>query len=64
MGRFKIICRDNGQQEIFKEFDEVERVIKDMTFRDPSCFFIGDDIDKHGYTLEGFIEKFGKGEVG
>ncbi|MBB6625222.1 hypothetical protein H7E67_17540 [Clostridium gasigenes] len=59
-GRFKIICRSEGNQEIFKEYDDVEKVVNDMHWRDPSIFFIADDIDKQGYTLEQFTDKFAK----
>lgn len=38
MARFKIICVDNGEQEILKEYDDIDKVIYDMQWRDPSFF--------------------------
>lgn len=58
MARFKIICVDNGEQEILKEYDDIDKVIYDMQWRNPSFFFIGDEENKMGYTLEQFIDKF------
>lgn len=58
MARFKIICLDAGQQEILKESDDIDYIINDMSFRDPTFYFIGDEVDKQGYTLEEFISKF------
>ena len=60
MGRFKIICVDGGVQEIFNEYDDIDKVIWDMGFKDPNHFFIGDETDKKGYTLEQFKDKFKK----
>lgn len=58
MARFKIICFDMGEQEIIKEFDDVNEVIDDMQWRDPQSYFIGDERDKVGYTLKDFIRNF------
>lgn len=38
MGRFKIICVDGGVQEIFNEYDDIDKVIWDMGFKDPNNF--------------------------
>ncbi|WP_075823933.1 hypothetical protein [Clostridium perfringens] len=58
MARFKIICVDNGEQEILKEYDDIDNGIYDMQWRDPSFYFIGDEENKMGYTLEQFIDRF------
>lgn len=61
MGRFKIISAIGKTQEILKEYDDIEKVIRDMSFKDPSIFFIGDGQTRQGYMLEEFIKEFRKG---
>ena len=56
--RFKIICNTDEGQEVFAEYRNVDEVISDMKWRDPSMFFICDELDKKGYTLDEFIKKF------
>ena len=60
MSRFKLVGYENGQQVIFKDYKNVEEAIKDVMYKDPSYFFIGDDETKRGYTIEEFLSTFGK----
>lgn len=60
MARWKVILVENGEQEILSQYDNVDDVIYDMEFKDPNNYFIGDETDKQGYTLEQFKEKFKK----
>jgi len=53
--RFALVC-DN---EVLREYETVEKVLDDIQWKDPSCFYIGEIETKVGYTFENFIKKFG-----
>lgn len=59
MARFVLVTIDNGNQDILKKYKTVEDVLRDIQYKDPSYFFIGDNETNTGYTFEQFIEKFG-----
>ena len=59
MARFALVTMDNGIQDVLKTYETVEGVLRDIQYKDPSDFFIGDNETNIGYTFEQFIEKFG-----
>ena len=59
MARFALVTMDNGIQDILKTYETVEEVLRDVQYKDPLYFFIGDNETNIGYTFEQFIEKFG-----
>ena len=59
MARFALVTMDNGIQDVLKTFETVEGVLRDIQYKDPLYFFIGDNETNIGYTFEQFIEKFG-----
>ena len=60
MARFALVTMDNGIQDILKTYETVEEVLKDIQYKDPLYFFIGDNETNIGYTFNEFINKFGK----
>ena len=59
MARFALVTMDNGIQDVLKTYETVEGVLRDIQYKDPSYFFIGDNETNMGYTFEQFVEKFG-----
>ena len=59
MARFALVTMDNGIQDVLKTYETVEGVLRDIYYKDPLYFFIGDNETNTGYTFEQFIEKFG-----
>ena len=59
MARFALVTIDNGIQDVLKTYETVEGVLRDIQYKDPLYFFIGDNETNIGYTFEQFIEKFG-----
>ena len=59
MARFALVTMDNGMQDVLKTYETVEGVLRDIQYKDPLYFFIGDNETNIGYTFEQFIEKFG-----
>lgn len=59
MARFALVTMDNGIQDVLKTYETVEGVLRDIQYKDPLYFFIGDNETNMGYTFEQFIEKFG-----
>lgn len=59
MARFALVTMDNGIQDVLKTYETVEGVLRDIQYKDPLYFFIGDNETNIGYTFEQFIEKFG-----
>ena len=59
MARFVLVTMDNGIQDVLKTYETVEGVLRDIQYKDPLYFFIGDNETNIGYTFEQFIEKFG-----
>lgn len=59
MGRFKLVCYENGNQVVLKSYKNIEEALKDIVYKDSDCFFVGDDETKIGYTIEEFIDTFG-----
>ena len=59
MARFALVTMDNGIQDVLKTYETVEVVLRDIQYKDPLYFFIGDNETNIGYTFEQFIEKFG-----
>ena len=59
MARFALVTMDNGIQDVLKTYETVEGVLRDIQYKDPLYFFIGDSETNIGYTFEQFIEKFG-----
>ena len=59
MARFALVTMDNGIQDVLKTYETVEGGLRDIQYKDPLYFFIGDNETNIGYTFEQFIEKFG-----
>lgn len=59
MARFVLVTMDNGIQDVLKTYETVEGVLRDIYYKDPLYFFIGDNETNMGYTFEQFVEKFG-----
>lgn len=59
MTRFALVTMDNGIQDVLKTYETVEGVLRDIQYKDPLYFFIGENETNIGYTFEQFIEKFG-----
>lgn len=59
MARFALVTMDNGIQDVLKTYETVEGVLRDIQYKDPLYFFIGENETNIGYTFEQFIEKFG-----
>ena len=59
MARFALVTMDNGIQDVLKTYETVEGVLRDIQYKDPLYFFIGDNETNIGYTFEQFIEKLG-----
>ena len=59
MARFALVTMDNGMQDVLKTYETVEGVLRDIQYKDPLYFFIGENETNVGYTFEQFIEKFG-----
>jgi len=55
--KFALVCGYDG--EVLREYETVEKVLDDIQWKDPSCFYIGEIETKQGYTFEDFIKKFG-----
>lgn len=55
--KFALVCGQEG--EVLREYETVEKVLDDIQWKDPSCFYIGEIETKQGYTFEDFIKKFG-----
>ena len=60
MARFVLVTIDNVNTDILKKYKTVEDVLRDIQYKDPSYFFIGDNETNIGYTFNEFISKFGE----
>lgn len=49
--------------EVLKRYMSVEAMMQDICFKDPSCFFIGDNQTMKGYTLAQIEEMYENGEL-
>lgn len=50
--------------EVLKRYMSVDKMMDDIAFKDPSCFFIGDSTTMKGYTFAQIEEMYEKGELG
>ena len=61
---FRYALIEGATGEVWKRYINVNKMMDDIAFKDPSCFFIGDRFTMKGYTFAQSEEMYEKGELG